>query len=131
MDDALKTIAEADELNLITVDLALPDSDVPATIAQIKNIRATRPDSLIVVVTGQDIPGLEEKVLSHGADGFVFKQAEAFTAKGFLQIVAAIAAKCLAGPTHPHRSIEMLEKVSKRLASINENPDSNPIVPRA
>src|SRR5687768_15771129 len=76
MNEALKLVSGADEINLITVDLGLPDSDVRSTLGKIRSIRETRPDSLIVVVTGQDIEGLEKQVIEKGADGFITKQSE-------------------------------------------------------
>lgn len=118
MNEALKAVSGADEINLITVDLGLPDSDVQHTLGKIKTIRENRPDSLIVVVTGQDIDGLEQKAMEEGADGYVTKQSEGFTSKGFLGLLSTIVQKYTSSPKHPMQSISMLESVAARLSKI-------------
>lgn len=124
MEQALKEVAEADDLNLITVDLGLPDSDVSSTIRKIHQIRKTRPDSLIVVVTGQDIPGLESEAIAEGADGFIYKQGENFTAKGFLTMLSTIVGKYISAPTKPMQSICVLEQIAKKLAELQTSERS-------
>lgn len=121
MDDALKAVAGAEEINLITVDLGLPDSDVQSTLARIRHIRQRRPESLIVVVTGQDIDGLEKIAVEQGADGLVTKQSENFTAKGFLQVLAAIMQRYKSTVKNPTRSIDILEVTSRKLAELQSN----------
>jgi len=118
MNEALKLVAGADDINLITVDLGLPDSDVQHTLGKIKTIRETRPDSLIVVVTGQDIDGLEKQALDEGADGYITKQSDGFTSKGFLGLLSTIVQKYTSSPKHPLQSISMLESVASRLSKI-------------
>lgn len=118
MDEALKIVADADELHLITVDLGLPDSDVLSTILKIREIRTAQPNSLIIVVTGQDIPGIENAAICNGADGFIFKQGDSFTSHGFLNIIAALVSKFMTEPTHYNRSVSFLEQVSSKLAKL-------------
>lgn len=121
MEQALKEVAEADDLNLITVDLGLPDSDVSSTLKKINHIRKTRPDSLIVVVTGQEIPNLEAEAIAEGADGLVYKQGDNFTAKGFLTLLTTIVSKYVSAPTKPAQSICVLEMIAKKLAELQTN----------
>jgi CheY-like chemotaxis protein len=118
MNDALKVVSSADEINLITMDLGLPDSDVEHTLGKIKEIRKTRPDSLIVVVTGQEINELEKQVLEEGADGYITKQSDSFTSKGFLNLLSTIVQKYTSSPKHPMQSISMLESVASKLSKI-------------
>lgn len=127
MDEALRIVADAEELHLITVDLGLPDSDVRSTIRRISDIRKNKPDSLIIVVTGQDIPGLEADSIASGADGFVFKQGDNFTSQGFLKVIGVLVAKFMSKPSHYNRSLTLLEQVSNKLAEIrkHENPTSD------
>jgi CheY-like chemotaxis protein len=127
MEEALKIVSEAKELHLITVDLGLPDSDVKSTIQKIKDIRVTRPNCLIIVVTGQDIPGIEAEAIEQGADAFIFKQGETFTSKGFLNIIGTLVTKFLSEPTHYKRSVDFLEQVSSRLAQLKIN-ETKPLV---
>lgn len=129
MEEALKIVAEADDLSLITLDLGLPDSDVTSTIRKIKDIRLHKPDALIVVVTGQDMPDLEQFALASGADGVIYKQDQSFTAAGFLQVLYAIVQKYLQNPQNYKRSIAILEKVAQKIGQIkHENGPSSTVV---
>lgn len=121
MKEALAALEGADEIDLITVDLGLPDSDVQSTIAQIIEIRAMRPDSFIVVVTGQELPHLAEAVTSAGADGFVTKQSPEFSSKGFLQLLAAIVKRYTMEAKPHQQSIALLDKVATKLAELQTN----------
>lgn len=121
MEQALNELTQAEELSLITLDLGLPDSDVISTVKKIRDIRKAKPDSLIVVVTGQEVPRLEDLAMEEGADGVVFKQGDSFTPKGFLQILYSITQKYLKHPQDYQRSIAMLEKVSNKIAQLKNN----------
>lgn len=126
MEQALKAVAEAEDIELITLDLGLPDSDVTSTVKrQIRKLREIKPNSLIIVVTGYDLPNLESMAMEEGADGFIVKQDESFTAKGFLEVVAKIVEKYMKSSTHPTRSIELLEKVSTRIAKYQNEVSSS------
>lgn len=117
MEQALKIVSEAQDIELITLDLGLPDSDVDSTLTKkLRQLRIIKPHALIIVVTGYDNPTFEALALSEGADGFITKQNELFTARGFLAIVARIVQKYMQVPQHPERSISMLEKVSTQIA---------------
>lgn len=120
MEQALKVVTEADDVELITLDLGLPDSAIESTLRQkVREIRAIRPNSLIILVTGNAIEGLEETAIQEGADGVILKQQEDFTQKGFLTVIAKIVEKYMTDPQPPHRSISLLEKVSNRIAKYN------------
>jgi CheY-like chemotaxis protein len=119
MAQAMQIVSDAQELDLITLDLGLPDSDIDSTRKKIKEIKDTRPDSLIVVVTGHDIPDLEKTLLQEGADGFIFKMSDRFSTTGFLQILAAIVQKYMGSPGNPMQSIKTLQKVSAKLAQLH------------
>lgn len=128
MQQALEALKGVEEIDLITVDLGLPDSDVQSTIAQINAIRAMRPDSFIVVVTGQELPNLAETVTAAGADGFVTKQSDDFSSKGFLQLLAAIVKRYTMEAKPHQQSITLLDKVATKLAALqtHENPSPQP-----
>lgn len=128
MTEALAALRGVDQLDLITVDLGLPDSDVQETIAQIIEIRRMRPDSFIVVVTGQELPDLATVVAAAGADGLVTKQSDAFSSKGFLQLLAAIVKRYTMEPRLHQQSIALLQRVATKLANLqtHENPSHQP-----
>lgn len=123
MKDALTAIAEAGQIELITVDLGLPDSQVEETITKhIKEFRALHPGALIIVITGQELENLEERVIAEGADGLILKQGEKFNRKGFLTLLASIVAKYAKDPKHYKRSVELMEKVSRKIAELSALP---------
>lgn len=121
MEQAMREIADARNIELITLDLGLPDSSVEATLSRIKDIRKGRPDSLLIVVTGQDFPNLEKLATENGADGVIFKQNEQFTPKGFLKFIDTIARKHLATPQNYQHSVSILEKVMNRVHNLVTN----------
>lgn len=121
MEQALIAISDAEEIDIITLDLGLPDSGVEESVKQIKHIRALRPTALVVVVTGQDMPNLEKEVMESGADGIIFKQGNDFTAKGFLTFIQGLVKKYMDEPQHFNRSVGVLEKVSQKLAQLASN----------
>lgn len=126
MQQALQEMSGANEIDLITVDLGLPDSDPDNTIRKIKEIRAMRPDSLIVVVTGQDLPNLAAAVTDAGADGFLTKQSDDFSSKGFLQLLATIVQRYTTQAKPHQQSITLLERVATKLASLQTNENAVP-----
>lgn len=128
MTEALAALRGVDDIDLITVDLGLPDSDVQSTLAQINEIRRLRPDSFIVVVTGQELPDLATIVAAAGADGLVTKQSDDFSSKGFLQLLAAIVRRYTMEPRLHQHSITLLDKVASKLAKLqtHENPAQLP-----
>lgn len=118
MAEAFGIISGADEIDIITLDLGLPDSGVSSSLQEIRQIRSKRPGSLVIVVTGQDIPALEAQALNHGADGVLFKQSPSFTAQGFLTFMGGLLKEYLSKPQDHLRSVAILEKVAQKLASI-------------
>lgn len=120
MKDALTAIAEAGNIELITLDLSLPDSETDQTIAnEIKHIRAVRPEAVLIVVTGQEIDNLENRVLSEGADGVIHKMESEFSIRGFLNLIATIVKKRLATPQNYQNSLELMERVTGKLAELS------------
>lgn len=127
MEEALKAIASDTPIDIITVDLGLPDSGVLDTVSQIKVIRRSRPDALIVVVTGQILsPEIEAETIDSGADGIVYKQGVDFTPNGFLQFIGALVSKYMKSPQNYSRSVTVLERVSEKLAQL-ANKEKNTV----
>lgn len=124
MEQALAEIASAREIEIITLDLGLPDSGVNATIERIKEIRKSRPQSLLIVVTGQEVTDLEKIATSYGADGVIYKKNEQFTPKGFLKFIDAIARKHIANPQPYQHSLSVLEKVMNRVHQLQVQQDA-------
>jgi len=126
MEEAMREIADAREIELITLDLGLPDSSVSSSIERIKEIRKSRPDSLLIIVTGQDMPNLEKVAEEYGADGVLLKQNEQFTPQGFLKFIDAVARKHLTTPQPYQRSVNLLERVMNRVHELQNKANATP-----
>ena len=126
MEQALKEISGARDIEIITLDLGLPDSPVSVTVDKIKEIRRYRPSCLIIVVTGMDYPDLEAVAKANGADEVVRKSAETFTGPGFLKLIGKIANKHLSQPQNFQHSVSVFEKVMEKLRSLNEGNSNRP-----
>lgn len=118
MTDALQAIEHEKEIFMITLDLGLPDSTVESTVEKIKQIKESSEDVMVVVVTGNDYPGLRDKVMKAGADGFILKQDDRFTPEGFLKLLGDIAGTFLTKPRKFSDSVKCLETVSHRLTQL-------------
>src|SRR5688572_15155102 len=90
MTEVLQAIAEASKVELIILDLGLPDSMVEESILHITEIRDRCPNSLLIVLTRQEITDLEDRVIAQGADGLIKKQGDGFSRMGFLKLMSGI-----------------------------------------
>jgi len=121
MAEAIDAVAQAKEIELITLDLGLPDSNIKQTIGRIRTFRDKHPNALLIVITGMNIPDLEKLVAEQGADGLVFKSDDVtFTPAGFLSFLGAVASKLITQPGRYHDSLASLEKVAQAVHQMQE-----------
>lgn len=128
MQTAIDALSSAVEIDIITLDLGLPDSGVQDTLEAIKAIKKTKPLSLVVVITGQEIPGLEKVAIEKGADGVILKQGEQFTARGILSLLQGLLTNYISKPQHYANSASVLEKLQNALQALNVVNNENPTV---
>lgn len=64
---------EHKNIDLIILDLRLPDSPADTTIKNIPNFKSMHPEAAVLVMTGLSIDEMEEKCLAQGADHFATK----------------------------------------------------------
>lgn len=126
--DALGFISDAVEIDIITLDLGLPDSGVEQTLSKIQHIRSLRPNSLIIVVTGHEAEAISMQAITAGADGVLSKMDKTFTAQGFIALISAIVMRYLSVPHPASRNVLVLEKIAQKLADIKNNENATPIV---
>lgn len=119
MQSALRVIQDAPQIEMITLDLGLPDSGVQDTLSRVGQIRALRPESLLIIITGQEAQEIERQAMEAGADAVLLKQNATFTPGGFLEMLRSIVTRCLKTPAKNfQRNVVALETVSQRLASM-------------
>lgn len=73
MEEALALLGDGKKYDLISLDLRFPGWEVDRTIAKIQDMRASNPEGLLVVVSGNMDETIEQRVLEAGAHGFIFK----------------------------------------------------------
>ncbi len=83
---AMEAIAKRAGIDVVLLDLALPDSPPLRTLEQIKSIKDA--GAKVVVVTGAFIPDVVDVALAHGADACLDKGDKDFLSrlKAFLRI---------------------------------------------
>jgi len=82
--DALERIAANPDLDLVLLDLRMPDVSGFAALADIED---RHPDVPIVVMTGEDDPELVREAFEHGALGFIPKSSPAPVILAALRLV--------------------------------------------
>jgi DNA-binding NarL/FixJ family response regulator len=78
------TLESNDEVDLVLLDLGLPDAQGFSALVQ---ARATYPDVPVVVISGREEHGIAARTVAHGAAGFVPKSAPAATLMEALRTV--------------------------------------------
>ena len=71
-EEAIKLLEDDDEVDVILIDMMMPDMDGYEAIPLIKNIEH-RKDTPVISVTAQAMVGDREKCLSAGADEYISK----------------------------------------------------------
>lgn len=79
------------KFDVICLDLGLPDSPTYETLAKIKTLKMSHPQTAIMVITGQPMID-NEKALAAGADGFLQKE-DAFHRGVLIQRISSIISK--------------------------------------
>ena len=82
--EGLEVAAEHRDLDLALLDLNLPDATGLAALA---DLLESRPDLPVVVLSGEDDPGLMRDVLDQGALGFIPKSSSAAVIEQALRLV--------------------------------------------
>lgn len=133
MAEAMEVINGVSPLDLVTLDLALPDSTTDQTLQRIKEIKAAKPDALLVVVTGAMRPEQEEQALAAGADGFMHKTLVCRDGDTFLGTLRDIGRSILRQPVRYQKNLPILEKLTEKICqhvtcnfTPNPKPQSNP-----
>lgn len=112
---AAEIIASTPELEVITLDLNLKDSMRPSTIPRIREIRATHPNALLVIVSGVLTTGDEKLVAEYGGDAAIEKH-DVATEKTFGQKLWDVVSSLVKNPQAYASRIPILEAISKRVS---------------
>lgn len=120
MEDASRYISEQKEPpEIITVDLAMPDSDRTKTIRiAIAEIRQRAPESLIIVLTGMTMHGEPEECIASGADA-VFEKHDVATPKMFMDKLTQLVIEMNNRPSTIQRRVKVLEAVAKCIKNLS------------
>jgi DNA-binding NarL/FixJ family response regulator len=84
--EALSCLAMTPDIQLVLLDLALPDAD---GLEGLLRLRAQAPDATVVVLSGDESPETVLAAIDAGAAGFVPKTARAGVMQGALRVVLA------------------------------------------
>lgn len=115
MSEAARIIAEMPKLEVITLDLNLPDSRASETIPRIKDIREQKPDALLVIVSGVLTSEDHKIAAALGADA-AFEKHEVPTEKGFMQKLRDVMVGLVRTPTQYASRLPLLEALAKKVA---------------
>lgn len=111
----MEVINGVSPLDLVTLDLALPDSTTEQTLNRIQEIKAIRPNCLLVVVTGAMRPEQEEEAIAQGADGFMHKTMVCRDSKTFLGTLRDIGRSIMRQPLRYQKNLPLLEKLTQKI----------------
>lgn len=104
-----------DSVNIITLDLALHDSTLTQTIERIAAIRMTRPNAVLIVISGLVTHENEKEITMRGADA-MFEKMDITTERSFLGRLYDMATGAEKKPTPPKRQ-DVLQSLAKRAAA--------------
>lgn len=114
--DAMKEVVKVPPFDLVTLDLNLPESHGLETLRYIDQIKAANPDSLVIVISGTVTADAHEKVLAAGADAFLHKNEFRAGHGSVMRAVRDVAMAVIRTPRRYTRNVELLEKISGRIA---------------
>jgi len=97
---------------IVTIDLALPDSGRAETIEKISRIRARAPESLLIVITGLSVADDNAKCLNQGADA-VFDKIEVDAT--FMEKLRALVLTVLKRAKNTETLLKILEAISSHM----------------
>lgn len=130
MEEAMKIIDSADPVDIVTLDLGLPDSASKKTVEEgIKEIKAKQPNCLLIVVTGAMRSSFEQEALAHGADGFMEKAENCRSPKTFLNTMQDIIRSIGRTPVRYQKNLPLLEKITQKICehvACEAQPQTNP-----
>lgn len=99
---------------LITLDLALPDSKRADTVEKIRDIRRRVPLALLIVISGSG--GNAKECLAGGADAF-FEKVDVVTGQTFMTKLRALVVELTKRQGSAETHLRLLEAVSAHMAS--------------
>lgn len=115
MQEAMLEISKFPPVDLVTLDLVLPDSNAEESLKRILELKALNPNCLIIVVTGSVLPGRELQAMASGADGFIHKTAMTAERFGFINTIRDILKSITRQPSRYQKNIPLLEKIAEKI----------------
>lgn len=116
--DAEQAISTVEPLDIITLDINLPDSRGQATLDKIAKFKQLHPNALLIIVTGVALAKQEESaIIQMGGDGLMIKQETLTSERRFFSTLVNILESISAAPKRFTKNVELLERVTKRVAS--------------
>lgn len=111
--DAMKFVATLPQLNIVTLDLHMPDCSLTEVLGSVGKIHAAHPHCAVIILTGDDSPEIKRLSIESGADNFAMKH-DACTVALLLQIVlSAMTKKCSDKPDIMKRLDELVMKLAQ------------------
>lgn len=101
-------------IDFVALDLRFPDSSYLGTIEKIKQFREINPEAIIVVITGNSDPTLEEKAIAAGAHGFMFKPAVS-KPETFMDRLRAVILSLIRQPSKYTRNLDLAERILEKI----------------
>lgn len=117
--DAIKALTVIPLPDVITLDLALPDSDTEKTISQIHVLREANEKSVILVLSGIVTPIDRNRIIQAGADEMLLKNdmlPMGTKGKGFMANLYDVISFLIKQPVRYQANVRILELLAERLS---------------
>ena len=114
------TKIQSEPFDIITMDLNMGDVNWPETGETIREIKQTKPETIIIVYSGVDRPEIERMVADCGADGFIAK-GDIASGSNFFEKLKDVIHTIVSrpNPNSYQQTIRLLERVVNRIAMVS------------
>lgn len=121
MEQAMSIIDSASPVDIVTLDLSLPDSFADDTVKKrIKRIKEKQPNCLLLVLTGARAAEFEAEAMKQGADAFIDKEAACRSPKTFFGVMGDVVKSLMGQPVRYQKNLPLLEKVTERICDVSK-----------
>lgn len=116
-------ILDLEPVDVILLDLGLPDSSTPTTLSRIRNLKMQHPQTAVCVVTG-NTHVTEQQAREAGADDYLHKDS-LMGSRTLVQIVASLVNRFGKGPCKLDTQIGLLKEATRQTIEDMNEPEKD------